>query len=200
MTEKYIAGYVEAKRARRRSVLMLALTGAAWIFVGTSIWREYRREHPPAAAGATTAESSPFGITSGGMTVTQVSYVNPATDADLGAMFKTFNREYFGGELPAIPVAFKDRKGLAGFYQPSRLAEEIGIVPKAVPTTLLHEEGFDADGLYRRVLLHEMAHAYVAHHFGDTVENHGAKWKAEMRHLAGLGALDELLWTKADAP
>lgn len=117
------------------------------------------------------------------------------TQSDAVLMFHNLNIAYFDGKLPAIPIAFDDSDENSGaYYAP--------VSPRISLQSYLKEEPY-ADTL-QDVLLHEMAHEFVDVNFPHSPEmmsaGHGIHWKAEMRHLAAIGAFDDKLWTKLEKP
>lgn len=137
----------------------------------------------------------------GSLTTAQTVYVDEPdhkllTDADLNAMFDALNVQYFGGKLPKIAVTFAPMNSLLEAYYNNSSAIFI--------STRERDQYNPLD--CRNVLLHEMAHHYVRTVYPNSEENgnfkfgHGQLWKAEMRHLASLGAFDNKLWTPYDLP
>lgn len=120
------------------------------------------------------------------------TYTICGTDEDIRNLFSRYNSQYFGGLLKSS-VSFKKSDDDAGWYVP--LGNEIFIDPK-----YRMMEPCDVEDIYGQTLIHEMAHAEVTRKFPAGDEKHGPHWKAEMRRLAGAGALDSSLWSKQDKP
>lgn len=187
-----IHSFVAEKKERRLRVAVLGCALVTASLGATGMYKDWRIRHPvPVSPGPSVS-----GI---GTVATTTTYTNPATEDDLSSLFDEFNERFFDGYLPKIAVRFQTSDTWAGSYlRWRRLPGEdlILISPTAWESTRLP----DAKRAYGHTLLHEMAHAFVAHRWPDSTEGHGPHWKAKMRHLAGAGALDDLLWSKSDAP
>ena len=115
-------------------------------------------------------------------------------------MFDALSIQYFGKKLPKIPVHF-DRianETIGAFYSCEN---------KSITISNSDFAGYQRDPQEcRATMLHEMAHYYVELNFPNSQEalpfsyGHGEHWKAEMRHLAALGAFDSKLWSLLDLP
>lgn len=112
--------------------------------------------------------------------------------------YKTYNRKYFGGGLPACETFFKNlqkiSKGAFGRYspleyeifrngqwEPHRKTHRIEIDPRAKKLNIL----------WQSTLLHEMAHLAVGLKH-KRVKSHGTFWQKEMLRLATIGAFKNL--------
>lgn len=103
------------------------------------------------------------------------------------ARYDFFNRQFFEGKLPAIPLDMRPLKGMGGMVQfqvrkPVGSSINYSLVEGSLKLTLSNlfqktEAETDA------ILLHEMIHVYFAAN-GDYKEQHGAKFMAMRRALS----------------
>lgn len=100
---------------------------------------------------------------------------------DLGKLYAEYNKLYFGGELPVIPVCWgRTSPGTAAEFWPG---QDMRIVIH--PT--IKRCGLDK---YTKILLlHECAHVKLRNR---RIKDHGRVWQKEMQRLALIGAFDEL--------
>lgn len=104
---------------------------------------------------------------------------------DIDRRFAEFNRLYFSGQLPTVPLAMTPLKSLGGRVKWQTRGGML--VPDSIRLDLstfwetTHEQ-LDA------ILLHEMIHLefVVA---GDMLENHGPKFMARLRRLEGQSGM-----------
>jgi hypothetical protein len=189
---KEINQYQEWKRCRRELVLFsIALT----FFVGAQFLLFWQNHHKSPKTSALT------GLTAGTTTIVDSGVLVSSqpkpllTNADLQKMYDEMDARYFDGQLPKIPISFEPTtSNLLGFY--SR---------KKVVIVVTDRDEYDVSDC-RDTLLHEMAHYYVELEFPGSPETelssygHGVHWKAEMRHLAAMGALDYKLFNDEERP
>lgn len=112
--------------------------------------------------------------------------------------YASYNRKYFGGQLPKIPVRWsvqiqpnsRDKSRRAyGWFTPG---EDCGTAEGVI---LLTTEDKPFPERWRITLLHEMAHVKLRDHpeeLQSTSDKHSGVWKKEMRRLAAVGAMDDL--------
>ncbi len=101
--------------------------------------------------------------------------------------YDLFNRQFFDGKLPVIPLDIRPLKGLGGKVEfqvrkPVGSSREYTLIEGSLKLTLSNmfqktEAEIDS------ILLHEMIHVYFAA-MGDYKENHGAKFMAMRRALS----------------
>jgi hypothetical protein len=119
------------------------------------------------------------------------------TPYDLQGRYDTFNRAYFDGALPTIPLQFADLKSVGGAVKAK--IKRIGpasrfnkyanceIVPGSMILQLSSRFKRSAATL-DAILLHEMIHVYF-NSIGDIGENHGSKFLAMMRKISVLSGI-----------
>lgn len=112
--------------------------------------------------------------------------------------YKTYNRKYFGNELPACETFFKNlqkmSKGAIGHYVP--VEYEIFRNGQWVPHRKTHRIEIDPKAktmgiFWQSTLIHEMAHLSVGLKH-KRVKSHGRVWQKEMLRLATIGAFKNL--------
>lgn len=120
---------------------------------------------------------------------------------ELQKAYREYNRQYFKGALPNVPVRWSKQIGLtsgrgdAGFF--------IGTSDEKGDWVILVSHDLKTLEYYwRMTLLHEMAHVSVRNdpkeractENGDNLEpmGHSKVWRIEMRRLAAAGAFDGL--------
>jgi len=117
--------------------------------------------------------------------------VSLLTDSDLQKTFQEYNKQYFNNELRKDQdIKFEDcPPGIEGYFNYKdwtiRLDKTVQSRPRELQTDLIHE----------------MAHEWVRIHYPGDVKIyavHGEAWRAEMRKLAGIGALDTALWSEEE--
>lgn len=124
-------------------------------------------------------------------------------DYDLKGKYDLFNRKYFGGELPEIPVSFAPLKSVGGKVvakivydgpKPTPMQIRRGmkkyanarITGMALQLSSLHvRSADDLDG----ILMHEMIHVYFFH-IGALDEQHGARFLRKLRELKITSGID----------
>jgi hypothetical protein len=112
---------------------------------------------------------------------------------ELQEAYTRYNRRFFGGLLPAIPVVWSQ-------INPAELACFDYVLDPAdgdiVSGTIRMSPCIRfSDRIWKRILLHEMAHVKLRSHPSHTRKNgncHGAAFIAEMRRLAAVGAFDRI--------
>lgn len=129
----------------------------------------------------------------------------------LKARYAEFNRLYFGGALPQIPLGFARMKGLGGRvdYKTKRetplhptLARIYGkhhgatLMPETLKLTISSDfrrptHAFDS------ILLHEMIHVHFAV-AGDFAEDHGAKFMRMAREISAKAQIEVPIQCPAD--
>lgn len=123
---------------------------------------------------------------------------------DMQARYDQFNRAYFDGQLPTIPLSFADLKNVGGHV--AYRVKRVGPAPnprlvrlgrkskyencvldsmKLVLSTRFKRTNEGLDG----ILLHEMIHVYFLHN-GNFDEDHGGKFLAMRRKLSQLSGID----------
>ncbi len=125
-------------------------------------------------------------------------------DYDLQARYDQFNRAYFNGSLPTIPLSFADLKSVGGkvAYRLKRVGPapdprmvRFGRVSKyhncvldsmrLVLSTRFKRTNEHLDG----ILLHEMIHVHFLN-IGDFDESHGGKFLKMRRELSQLSGIN----------
>jgi uncharacterized protein YqgQ len=106
------------------------------------------------------------------------------TDSELKGLYDKFNRLYFDGRLPSIPVIFKSLKNVGG-----QAIASINSVTKVVTVKGIQISSFieRSDDYLQAILLHEMIHVDlyiqgVINTFGDR-SGHGLEFKLKMRDV-----------------
>lgn len=99
-------------------------------------------------------------------------------------VYDRFNRKYFAGRLPRVPVRFSLRSFPR--YHPLR-DEAYAQCKRGKPMAVFINPRFLGLGIpgFYRALLHEMVHIKL----GEKAQ-HGPRFQKEMRRLAALGAFD----------
>jgi len=99
---------------------------------------------------------------------------------DLESLYAEYNKKYFGGQLPKIPVRW-------GKVDEGHAAEFLHHPLEIVVHPTIKRCGLDK---YSKILLlHEMAHVKLR---DRKIKDHGRVWVNEMKRLARIGAFDEL--------
>jgi len=113
-------------------------------------------------------------------------------DADLQALYKTFNEKHFGNDLPAIPVRWEPRLAEVDRLEggASTMKGMFGTKGDRAAILLSPSVEDDPEALHR-ALAHEMVHAYMFRMGEDTAE-HGPSFQAVLRRLAMEGAFQGL--------
>ena len=107
------------------------------------------------------------------------------TYTSLDAAYDHFNRELFGGQLPACLITMQRHKGAYGYFSgarfisiddPEEVTDEIALNPA-------HFAGRPTSATLS-TLAHEMAHLWQ-HHFGKPSRSryHNKEWAAKMREI-----------------
>lgn len=104
-------------------------------------------------------------------------------DRELVEWYKKYNRRYFGGKLPPVPLAVFVRFSKIG---EDSLGHSIWSLDRWQMIEISHDIQ-DWDRVVRKTLLHEMVHLSLP----MRVE-HGPKFQKAMLRLAKLGAFKEL--------
>ena len=102
------------------------------------------------------------------------------TDFNIKSKFDEFNKKYFDGAIPEIPITFSPLKSAGGKFQ--CVAKNNAVVPgtaKIVISSLFSRSEQSLDG----VILHEMIHAFLAFS-GLLKENHGPRFKSMQAKLS----------------
>lgn len=137
------------------------------------------------------------------MDLVEAAQQPPAPNYDIQAKYDDFNRKYFGGKLPRIPVEFAPLKGIGGVVKyrakyngPVRTVK--GRLVKAAPRSQIHKYQTFVPGsmvlqlsnLFKRnpedldgILLHEMIHVHFIS-IGELGEHHGAGFYRELRRVS----------------
>lgn len=92
--------------------------------------------------------------------------------------FALYNKRYFGGRLPSIPVGWEqlpDARGLCR-YEPLQI--------------VLDENLKEYETVWHMTLLHEMVH--LKQRDLCRIADHGHKFQREMKRLAALGAFNRM--------
>jgi hypothetical protein len=109
----------------------------------------------------------------------------------LNAAYEFFNRELFGGQLPACLITMQRHKGAYGYFSGDRFAS-IGDPEDITDEIALNPNHFKSRPAMSTLstLAHEQAHLWQ-HHFGSPSRNgyHNKQWAAKMREI-GLIATD----------
>ena len=125
---------------------------------------------------------------------------------DLQARYDHFNRAYFDGELPKIPLKFAALKGKGGIVQYAIVRTGPAPNPRMVRLGYANKyQGFVAkpetirmtiNNAYARtneaidgILLHEMIHVYFASK-NDVGESHGPKFNAMLKKISRESGVD----------
>jgi hypothetical protein len=99
---------------------------------------------------------------------------------DLETKYNTFNRAYFGGELPTIPLGFADLKRASGVVN-YRTTRDHKLIDGSMRLNLSSRFKWNEEQL-DSTLIHEMIHVYFLNR-GFTREGHGIRFKAMMNKL-----------------
>lgn len=119
------------------------------------------------------------------------------TQGWLEGEYRSLNRRWFGGELPAdtqlrwvreFPAPYRDAYGRTGVYRATGTKKGSRIVGFNI-TLSRRSHGLGVSTI-RATLLHEMAHVATWRSGGRAA--HGRAWVMEMRRLAALGAFDRI--------
>ncbi|VVB52861.1 Uncharacterised protein [uncultured archaeon] len=97
-------------------------------------------------------------------------------------LYRRYNRLYFRGKLPNIPVLF--RKGLVEKYNAIGITQYEGKVPKRI---LIENTLRTWRGGFRMTLLHEMVHVSLPYKV-----DHGPRFEKGMLRLAKMRAFKGL--------
>jgi len=112
-------------------------------------------------------------------------------DRELGEQYDIVNASFFAGSLPKIPVMWESRLRGLGSMAGGNLVVK-GMTDGHL--ILLHPELRDDATELRRHLCHEMTHVHFFS-IGDTEENHGRAFQAELRRLSEQGAFEGIVAT-----
>lgn len=102
--------------------------------------------------------------------------------------YAKFNKQFFNGELPKIPITFSRLKNVGGFVNAittrktkydTPVLKDGSMFMKISTTMLRTEQGLD------EILLHEMIHVWFFHK-GDFKENHGSKFIRKAKEIGDI--------------
>ncbi len=119
-----------------------------------------------------------------------------ATTAYIQQRFDAFNRLFFGGELPPIPIRLSNAKGFLGKVCYKRVRK-----PNGLSGVLFGKAAYENTDFVLRIntridlpeevvedtILHEMIHYYIAYHQWQDTSSHGRLFRREMERINQAG-------------
>lgn len=115
--------------------------------------------------------------------------------------FDEFNRLYFDGKIPEMPLSFKKMKNVGGVF----LSKSLQIHKYAKRQLIRGSESICIDTTYARsqeeidkLLLHELIHAWVVCVENDLDDNHGPAFMRKLREVSQKSGIDIPLTEKID--
>lgn len=125
------------------------------------------------------------------------------TEADLQDLYREFNKKYFSGVLPEVPILFTGLKS-AGAYFTCKVRRT------KMPPSMTMVEGtglikFDTrfvrtDEAMTAILLHEMIHVWIAVMGIDEKQMHGPRFMAKLREVSQASGIEIPKTEKMDKP
>jgi len=113
-----------------------------------------------------------------------------AGNADLQAVYKSFNTKHFGDDLPPIPVQWEPRLSDVDRLEGGAATMKGMFGTKGERAVILLSPSVEDDpAALHRALAHEMVHAYMFR-MGEDTAQHGPSFQAVLRRLAMEGAFE----------
>jgi len=110
--------------------------------------------------------------------------------------FEEYNRLYFGGELPPIPIRLSNAKGFLGKVCYKRVRKKVNLFGFLGGKTEYRNTDFVLrintridlpEEVVEDTILHEMIHYYIAYHQWQDTSTHGQLFRREMQRINQVG-------------
>ncbi len=119
-----------------------------------------------------------------------------ADTAYIQLRFEEYNRLYFGGELPTIPIRLSNAKGFLGKVCYKRVRKKNNLLGRIGGRIEYENTDFVLrintridlpEEVVEDTILHEMIHYYIAYHQWQDTSTHGALFRREMDRINRTG-------------
>lgn len=115
------------------------------------------------------------------------------TEAELQDLYRDFNKKFFGGVLPDVPIKFGKLKTMGAYFtckvRRTKMPPSVTIV-SGTELIKIDTQFVRTDEQMTALLLHEMVHVWVAAMGLDEREMHGPRYMTKLRELRKLSGID----------